>query len=124
MLYMKDIQIVNRYMKRCSTSLIREMKIKPPMRCHFIPSGWLLYIFFKKTKGIGEFSSVTQLSLTLCNPMDCSTLGFPVRHQLPELAKSKSIQFHQISDAIQPSHPLSSPSPPAFNLSQHHGLFQ
>ena len=67
------------------------------------------------------FSSVAQSCLTLCDPMDCSTPGFPVLHQLPELAQS---QVHQGSDVIQPSHPLSSPSPPAFNLSQHQGLFQ
>ena len=53
--------------------------------------------------------------------MDCSTLGFPVHHQLPEIAQT---HVHWVSDAIQPSHPLSSPSPPAFNLSQHPGLFQ
>ena len=53
--------------------------------------------------------------------MDCNIPGFPVHHQLPELAQ---IHAHQVSDAIQPSHPLSSPSPPAFNLSQHQGLFQ
>ena len=53
--------------------------------------------------------------------MDCSTADFPVYHQLPELAQ---IHVHRVSDAIQPSHPLSSPSPPAFNLSQHQGLFQ
>jgi len=53
--------------------------------------------------------------------MDCSTPGFPVLHQLPELAQT---HIHRVSDAIQPSHPLSSPSPPAFNLSQHQGLFQ
>ena len=52
--------------------------------------------------------------------MDCSTPGFPVRHQLPELAQS---HVHRVGDAIQPSHPLLSPSPPAFNLSQHQGLF-
>ena len=68
-----------------------------------------------------QFSSVTQSCLTLCNPMDCSTPGFPIRHQLPELAQT---HFHQVGDAIQPSYPLSSPSPPAFNLSQHQGLFQ
>ena len=65
------------------------------------------------------FSLVTQLRLTLCNPMDCSTPGFPVHHQLPEPAQT---HVHQVSDAIQPSHPLSSPSPPALNLSQHQGL--
>ena len=59
--------------------------------------------------------------LTLCNPMDCSTPGFPVPHHLPELAQT---HVHWVGDAIQPSHPLLSPSPPAFSLSQHHGLFQ
>ena len=68
-----------------------------------------------------QFSSVTQSCLTLCDPMDCSTPGFPVHHQLPELAQT---HIHWVSDAIQPSHPLLSPSPPAFNLSQHQGLFQ
>ena len=68
-----------------------------------------------------SFSSVAQLYLTLCDPMDCSTPGFPVHHQLPELTQT---HVHQVSDAIQPSHPLSSPSPPAFNLSQHQGLFK
>ena len=68
-----------------------------------------------------QFSSVTQSCLTLCNPMECSTPGFPVHHQLPELTQT---HVHQVSDAIQPSHPLSSPYPPAFNLSQHQGLFK
>ena len=68
-----------------------------------------------------QFHSVAQLHLTLCNPMDYSTPGFPVHHQLPELTQ---IHFHWVSDAIQPYHPLSSPSPPAFNLSQHQGLFK
>ena len=55
------------------------------------------------------------------DPMDCSTPGFPVHHQLPELVQ---IHVHRVSDTIQPSHPLLSPSPPAFNLSQQQGLFQ
>ena len=63
-----------------------------------------------------QFSAVAQLCLTLCDPMDSSTPGFPVHHQLPELAQT------HVSDAIQPSHPLPSPSPPTFNLSQHQGL--
>ena len=58
-----------------------------------------------------QFSSVTQSCPTLCDPMDCSMPGFPVHHQLPELTQT---HVHHISDAIQPSHPLSSPSPPAF----------
>ena len=68
-----------------------------------------------------QFISVAQLCLTLCNPMDCSTPSFPVHHQLPEFTQT---HVHCIGDAIQPSHPLSSPSLPALNLSQHQGLFQ
>ena len=64
--------------------------------------------------------SVATLRLTLCNPMDCSTPGFPVLHYLVEFAQS---HVHRVGDAIQPSHPLSSPFPPAFNLSQHQGFF-
>ena len=60
-----------------------------------------------------QFSSVTQSCPSLCNPMDSSMPGFPVHHQLPELAQT---HVHRVSDAIQPSHPLSSPPPPAFNL--------
>ena len=67
------------------------------------------------------YSLVTQPCLTLCSPMDCSTPGFPVHHQLPELAQT---HVHLVSDAIEPSHPLPSPSPLAFNLSQHQGLFE
>ena len=67
-----------------------------------------------------NFSSVTQSYLTLCDPMDCNTPGFPVHHQLPELAQTHA---HWVGDAIQPSHPLSFPSP-TFSLSQHQHLFQ
>ena len=69
---------------------------------------------------IYQFSSVTQSCPTLCNPMDYNTPGLPVHHQLPELTQS---QVRRVSDAIQPSLPMSSPSPPAFNLSQHQDLF-
>ena len=65
-------------------------------------------------------SSVTQSCLTLCDPTDCSTPGLPVHHQLSEFTQTHA---HWVSDDIQPSHPLSSPSPPTFNLSQHQGLF-
>ena len=67
------------------------------------------------------FSSVTQSCLTLCYPTDYSTPGFPVFHQLLEFTQT---HVHCIGEAIQPCHPLSSPSPPAFNLSQHQGLFK
>ena len=68
-----------------------------------------------------QFSSVTQLCPTLCDSMNRSTPGLPVHHQLPEFTQT---HIYQVSDAIQPSHPLLSPSPPAPNPSQHQGLFQ
>ena len=68
-----------------------------------------------------HFSSVTQSCPTLCNLMDCGMSGLPVHHQLLELTKT---HVHWVSDAIQPCHRLSSPCPPAFNLSQLQGLFQ
>ena len=71
--------------------------------------------------GSVQFSSVAQWCLTLCNPMDCSTPGFPVHHQLLEFTQT---QICRVGDAIQPSHPLSSPSPPVPNPSQHQGLFK
>ena len=64
--------------------------------------------------------SVARLCLTLYDPMDYSMLGFPVHHQLLELTQT---HVHRVSDAIQQSHPLLSPSPPIFNLVQHQGLF-
>ena len=76
-------------------------------------SQFLTYIY--------QFSSVTQLCLTLWDPMDCSMPGLPVHHQYLEFTQTHA---HWVGDAIQQSHPLSSPSPPAFNLSQHQGLFK
>ena len=67
-----------------------------------------------------QFSSVVQLCPILCDPMNCSMSGLPVHHQLPE---STQAHVHRVGDAIQLSHPLSSPSPLALNLSQHQGLF-
>ena len=68
-----------------------------------------------------QFSSVTQSCPTFCDPMNYSTPGLPVHHQLPEFTQT---HVHQVGDAIQPSHPLLSPSPPASNPSQHQSLFQ
>ena len=79
-------------------------------------SSTLLYVYTTYF----SFSLVAQLYPTLCDPMDYSMPGFPVRHQLPELAQT---HVHRVGDAIQPSHPLLSPSSPAFNLSQHQCLF-
>ena len=74
------------------------------------------------TDGQGhQFSSVSQSCLTLCDPMNRSIPGLPVHHHLPEFTQT---HVHRVSDAIQPSHPQSSPSPPAFNLPQHQSLFQ
>ena len=82
----------------------------------------IVKISFSKTlQFYVQFSSVTQSCPTLCDPMNRSTPGLPVHHQLPEFTQ---IQVHQVSDAIQPSHPPSSPSPPAPNPSQHQSLFQ
>jgi len=79
-----------------------------------------------KNKGthLGTTSSVQfshSVIPTLCNPIDCSIPGFPVHHQLPEFTQT---HVHWVGDDTEPSHPLSSPSPPALNLSQHQGLFQ
>ena len=68
-----------------------------------------------------QLSSVAQSCPTLCDPMNCSTPGLPVHHQFPEFTQTR---VHQVGDAIQPSHPLASPSPPAPNPSQHQSLFQ
>ena len=76
---------------------------------------WLIQWF------LVSVSSVTQLCPTLCNLMDCSTPGFPVHHQLPEPTQS---HVYQVSDTVQLSHPLSSPSPPAFNLFHHQSLLK
>ena len=90
-----------------------------------LPPGWLKTLVKntseKPDKFFSSVNSVTQSFLTLCDPMDCRTPGFPVQHQLLELAQT---HVHWVSDAIQPSHSLSSLSPPPFNHSQHQGLFQ
>ena len=80
---------------------------------------WLIVFKLPPVNSV-QFSSVTQLCPTLCNPMDCSMPGLLVHHQLLEITQT---HVHWVSDAIQPSHPLSFPSPPTFNLSQHQGLF-
>ena len=83
---------------------------------------WLLSAFTHPcSNGFFQFRSVAQSCPTLCDPMNCSTPGIPVHHQLLEFTQT---HVHRVSDAIQPSNPLSSPSPPAPNPSQHQGLFQ
>ena len=85
------------------------------------PSFWGGSLYTTWSWNSVQFRSVAQSCPTLCDPMNRSTPGFPVHHQLPEFTQT---HVHRVSDAIQPSHPLSSPSPPASNPSQHQGLFQ
>ena len=99
-----------------------------PAGCSWVISFFLLFFHISKSDFTPRHyylwrsvSLVTQLCPTLCDPVDCSTPGFPVHHQLLEFTQT---QVHRVTDAIQPSHPLSSPFLPAFHLSQHQGLFQ
>ena len=84
-------------------------------------AGLKLNIQKTKIMASSPISSIAQSCPTLCDPMNCSIPGLPVHHQLPEFTQT---HVHWVSDAIQPSHPLSSPSPPALNFSQHQGLFK
>ena len=98
--------------------------LKPSGRSYWNPHTIALMFDNKRihcNKEPVQFSSVIQLCLTLCDPMDCSTPGLPVHHQLAEFTQT---HVHWVGDAIQPSHPLLSPSPTTFNLSKHQGLFQ
>ena len=103
------------------TQKIRKRKELPnlnlKLKSHLMMRDWSLFLRVHAV----QFSSVIQSCPPLCNPMNCSTPGLPVHHQLPEFTQT---HVHPVSDAIQPSHFLSSHSPPAFNLSQHQGLFQ
>ena len=87
--------------------------------CDLLISGFVLSVSVQFSSV--QYSSVSQPCPTLCNPVNCSMPGLPVHHQLPE---STQTHVHRVGDAIQPSHPLSSPSPPAPNPSQHQSLFQ
>ena len=93
--------------------------VLPFPECHIV--GILQYVAFSDWLLPLQFSSVTQSCLTLCDPMNYSTPGLRVHHQLPEFTQT---HVHRVGDAIQPSHPLSSPSPPAPNPSQHQSLSQ
>ena len=90
---------------------------------HGVTKSWILSLLIHNVVLVSavQFSSVAQSCPTLCDPMDCSTQGFPVHHQLLELAQT---HIRRVSNAIHPSHPLSSPSAAALNPSQHQGLFQ
>ena len=90
---------------------LSQLKHESNLNIHWLKNGW-------RSCGSNIVVIQSQLRPTLCDPMDCNTPGFPVLHHLPELVQA---HVHWVSDAIQPFHPLSSHSPPAFNLSQHQG---
>ena len=113
-----------------SWSLFKLMSIESMMPfnhlilCHplfLLPSSFPASGSYLHIEASVQSSSVTQSYPTLCNPMNCSTAGLPVHHQLLEFTQT---HVHQVSDAIQPCHPLSSSSPPAPSSSQHQGLLQ
>ena len=97
------------------TEVIQHVHTQIPIWMNF----WMFFMLLFHNSV--QFSSVAQSYLTLCYPMNCSMPGPPVHHQVPE---STQTHVHCVGDAIQPSHPLSSPSPSALNLSQHQGLFK
>ena len=104
------------------------IKLSLYIRFYFQPYNFIMWsdfsflcLLIRYLKFAVQFSSVAQSCLTLCDPMNHSTPGLPVHHQLPE---STQPHVHRVDDAIQPFHPLPSPSPPALNLSQHQGLFK
>ena len=98
------------------TMQVMRVKSDPGFPAHASPQVSLTRSLLSMSAGRNQFSSAAQSCPTLCDPMDCSRPGLPVHHQLPEFAQT---HVHRVSDAIQPSHPLSSPSPPAPNPSQH-----
>ena len=121
MLYIMSLVLIYNW-KFVLFDWLHPIPIPPPPTSDKYKSDLFFYefVYFLKYHSV-QFSSVAQSCATLCDPMDCSTPGFPVHHQLPELTQT---HIHQVSDAIQLSHPLSSLSPPAFNHSQHLGLFE
>ena len=101
------------------------MPFPPPGDCPYLPDPCLLHLLHWQADSLPlyhlfEFSSLSQSCPTICNPTDCSLPGFPDHHQHPELAETYA---HRVGNAIQPSDPLLSPSPPSLNISQHQGLF-
>ena len=121
---------MNKWIKKLRISLLSQvtrhrhwsgrMGLKPHFAC--LLHGWSCTETFRASVLLwnGDFCLLTQSCPTLCDPRDCSTPGFPVLHCLMQFART---HVHWVDDAIQPSHPLPSPSP-AFNISQHQGLFQ
>ena len=104
---------------RCESIPGSEDPLEKEMATHCSTLAWKIPWTEEPGRLMSQFSSVVQSCLTLFDLMNCTTPGLPAHHQLPEFTQT---HVHWVSDAIQPSHPLLSPSPPAFNLSQHQGL--
>ena len=116
-MYSKETHVPQCSLQHCLQNLRTWKQLRRPSADEWIKKLWYIYTMEYSV----QFNSVAQFCLILCNPMNHSTPGLPVHHHLPE---STQTHVHRVSDAIQPSHPLLSPSPPAFNLSQHQGLFK
>ena len=106
---------------RCQNPFLTIVSVNSGSCFFWTPTPAVMLDFYEIFYTSVQFSSVAQSCPTFCDPMNCSTPGLPVHHQLLEFTQT---HVHRIGDAIQPSHPLLSPSPPPFNLSQHQVLFQ
>ena len=118
-------KILNKILANWTQVYIKYKDTYKNMKCTYMyniknNAFWTSGVYWKN-KRLFQFSSVSQSCPTLCDPKNCSTPGLPVDHQWPEFTQT---HVHRVGDAIQPSHPLSSPFPPAPNPSQHQGLFQ
>ena len=117
-----NIVLISYTSKQNKYYVLKKLKKKVPLQvCNYSRSWVRSEISALPNIKKVQFSSVTQLCLTLCDLMDCSTPGFPVHHKLTDHTQT---HVHLVSDAIQPPYPLSAPSPSAFNLSQQQDLFQ
>ena len=105
---------------RCTVKWFSDVQLYMYILLHYVFLK-IIILFIWLHGVLVQFSSVSQSCPMPCDPMHCSTPSLPVHHQLPEFTQT---HIYWVVDAIQPSHPLSSPSPPAFNLSQHQGLFK
>ena len=119
--WIKDLNVRPDTIKLLEENTGRTLSDINHSKIFFDPHHRVMKINDKNKQMRPQFSSVTQSCLTLCDPMNHSTPGLPVHHQLLE---STQTHVHWVGDAIEPSHPLSFPSPPAPNPSQHQGLFQ
>ena len=127
----ENYQIKKRRIKKPLVVYVSRLFERNVLKHNKVHYSWRIHLAFSKIRKLGalktllassvQFSSITESIPALCNPMNCSTPGLPVHHRFPELTQT---HVHRLADAIQPSHPLSSLSPPAPNPSQNWALFQ